>query len=110
MGRAQLGDSSVPQSTEWHYPVVFSWGLSSAQRSKIIFLYVWYLARDAGKADLSWEPFHFHVVSGSLHMFSLAEGLDFLNGSSEVQEKKVEAANLLKGQAQNSQSITSATL
>ena len=36
-------------------------------------------------------------ISGSLHMFSLAEGLDFLNGSSEAQEKKVEAANLLKG-------------
>ena len=30
-------------------------------------------------------------------MFSLAEGLHFLNGRSEAQEKKVEAANLLKG-------------
>ena len=71
--------------------------LSSAQWSKMIFSYVWYLAWAAGKTDLSWEPFHFFVVSGSLHMFSLAEGLDFLNGSSEAQEKKVEAANRLKG-------------
>lgn len=42
-------------------------------------------------------PFPFLVVSRSLYVLSLEGGLDFFDGGSGgLQEKKMEAANLLK--------------